>query len=134
MMAQKVYDLVKEGHSVCITGQAGTGKSYLLRNLYRMLCDDENFSADQVGLTATTGKACQVFYPLPARTVHWYCGIGDGRHRNINERVNTDPAWAEPKKRVQNLKVLIVDEISMLSRAQFEQVSAFKGLRLEYLF
>ena len=64
---QKCLDIAKLGHNVVICGQAGTGKSYLIKSIYNELTR----TGKKVALTATTGIACRQFKETcGAMTVH----------------------------------------------------------------
>ena len=58
-----------KGHNAVICGQAGTGKSFTLMHIYKHFIS----IGKNVGLTATTGIACQQFpgYAKPM-TIHRY--------------------------------------------------------------
>lgn len=67
---------VLEGHNVIILGQAGVGKTHLIKQLAMCLKEREK----KVIMTATTGLASTL---LPqGQTIHKFCGIMDGRFSN----------------------------------------------------
>ena len=57
---------ILEGHNVVITGQAGTGKSFLIRNTI----DDLKMSEINYAILCTTGIGCLQYPDLGATTVH----------------------------------------------------------------
>src|SRR4051812_26810026 len=55
---QLIKKLVLQGQNICFTGSAGTGKSFLLRELIAIL--QEKHGKNRVGITATTGTGAAV--------------------------------------------------------------------------
>lgn len=107
-----VLDAVLAGRSVFYTGCAGTGKSFLLRAIVRALPRRTTW------VTAMTGVAA---LQIGGSTLHSRAGIGLAR-RAADDLVRfmkrqTRAAWRD-------CVVLIIDEVSMLSRALFEKLDA----------
>jgi predicted ATPase len=69
--AERFHQLVKQGRNVLLTGQAGTGKSTLLRN--EINADDET-----VAITASTGIAA---LNISGSTIHRWSGMMLGPKR-----------------------------------------------------
>ena len=65
---QQVYaeQIILEGHNVVLTGQAGTGKSFLLQDVAAML----KLRETPYALLCTTGIACLQYFVFDATTVH----------------------------------------------------------------
>ena len=65
---QQVYaeQIIQEGHNVVLTGQSGTGKSFLLQDVAAML----KFRETLYALLCTTGIACLQYFDFDATTVH----------------------------------------------------------------
>lgn len=103
---QKVVDLALKGKSMFYTGAAGTGKSFVLKEMVRQLRNKHGH--EEVSVTATTGIAS---LNIDGETVHRWAGIRSG---------NGDWTWLlskmtkYAKKRWLNTSVLIIDEISMM--------------------
>ena len=96
--------------NIFLTGSAGTGKSFLLREVIEALvkCHGE----DAVAVTAPTGVAAT---NLPRGvTLHSWSGIGLGTGR-VEKLTQTIRKNSEKCQRWQTCKVLVIDEISMLS-------------------
>ncbi|CAG8752497.1 34006_t:CDS:2, partial [Racocetra persica] len=68
---KSAQELVLAGKSVFLTGAAGTGKSFLLKHLIRLL--QEKYSGEQIGITSTTGTGAII---IGGNTIHSYLGIG----------------------------------------------------------
>ena len=107
------------GECTFITGSAGTGKSYLLRYLIQKLYDLHG--VDAVGVTASTGIAA---LHIGGQTLHSFAGIGLAK----GSPDELYAAFTKGRKRVarwRKLKVLIIDEISMLGGEVFEMLEEF---------
>lgn len=105
-----------QGESFFFSGSAGTGKSYLLREIVRQL--KNKHGQDKVYVTSSTGvAACNV----GGCTLHSFAGIGIGAldFEQLEESVKKKRYVVERWKRAQ---VLIVDEVSMLDGDTFEKI------------
>ena len=106
------YQMFLEGKNILITGQAGTGKSHLVRKIVNN-CERTNRN---FAVTAMTGSAAVL---INGKTLHSWgnLGIGDKPADYLAEKILA--AW--PKKtKWQKCKVLIVDEVSMMNANFFE--------------
>lgn len=104
-----------KGENILITGPAGTGKSYTIKYIIELLrADNKN-----VGLTATTGTAAFI---IGGQTIHSFMGLGicDGSIADIFIKIRNRP---DIYKRLAELDVLIIDEVSMLDTVLFEKIS-----------
>ena len=132
---ERVLKLVMEGRSLCVTGVAGTGKSYLVKEMIARLNKAEN----SVAVTAPTGLAASL---LPnGQTLHSWAAV---------QPFMEDPDWLEDEKELESLanglisrllgsakwqerargrwvgtEVLIIDEISMVSKYLFSLLDMF---------
>lgn len=107
-------DLALAGHNFVLTGQAGSGKSFTLQEIFLKLKGE----GKNVALTCTTGIAC-ANYPMTigAKTLHHFAGLGDGRFSasQLSFLVMNDEKYQQAKQRLVKTDVLIIDEVSMLS-------------------
>lgn len=101
---ERIIILVKKGINLFITGGAGSGKSYLLRQL-------KDYFKNDIFLTASTGIAA---INIGGMTVHSFAKLGLGKDtvQKIVEKILKDP---KTLTRIINCKILAIDEISMLS-------------------
>eukprot|EP00931_Biecheleriopsis_adriatica_P005708 TRINITY_DN107193_c0_g1_i1.p1 TRINITY_DN107193_c0_g1~~TRINITY_DN107193_c0_g1_i1.p1 ORF type:complete len:550 (-),score=135.43 TRINITY_DN107193_c0_g1_i1:168-1772(-) len=99
------------GQSLFLTGEAGTGKSFLLGYIIQELK-----KLQMVAVTASTGIAAA---SLGGCTVHSFSGAGraSGDHEEIVQRVVNN---IRSRARWQETQVLVIDEISMLDGDFFE--------------
>jgi ATP-dependent DNA helicase PIF1 len=104
-----------KGENILITGPAGTGKSYTIKYIIELLkADNKN-----IGLTATTGTAAFI---IGGQTIHSFMGLGicDGSIADIFIKIKKQ---SNIYKRLAELDVLIIDEVSMLDSVLFEKIS-----------
>lgn len=107
-------NIMKSGKNVFLTGQAGAGKTYVLNQYIQRLWDC-NVS---VAITASTGIAAT---HIGGVTIHSWSGIGI--QQVLSER-DIDMIAQKEKihKQVMKARVLIIDEISMLSAKMLDNV------------
>ena len=113
---KKVIALALSGKSLFFTGSAGTGKSFVLRIMVEEL--QLKYGYNSVFVTASTGMAgCNI----QGTTLHSFAGIGLGKGtpNELVEYVNKKKHVVQRWKRA---KVLIIDEISMISASFFSKI------------
>lgn len=107
-------DILKQGYHVFLTGQAGAGKTYVLNQYINYLRE----KGVAVAMTASTGIAAT---HMNGMTIHSWSGIGikdsfeASDFRRLKER-------KELYERLRSVKVLIIDEVSMLHARQLDLV------------
>lgn len=110
---EQAINLAQAGHNLTITGQAGTGKTFLLKLLANKLSPTHN-----IALTCTTGLAT-IHYPpnLHPQTVHQFAGLRDGRYTSttLAALLLHDEHFSQARQRIISTDILIIDEISMFS-------------------
>ncbi len=107
--------LLKSGKNVFLTGSAGAGKTYVL-NQYIQYLRERNVP---VAVTASTGIAAT---HMNGMTIHAWAGIGIKDALTSSDLQNMK-AKKYLKDKLENAKVLIIDEISMLHKKQLELVN-----------
>ena len=109
------------GHNFFILGQAGTGKSTLVRKIYGILTN----AGKRVRTTETTGLA-SIRRPYDT-TVHHLFGLLDGRYNSdqLKEKVSNNDSLHRIKETLFNTDTIINDDVSMLSKKSFEDVCLY---------
>ncbi|KAL9650653.1 hypothetical protein ABK040_016370 [Willaertia magna] len=107
----KVLQCVLDGHSIFLTGVAGTGKSMLLECMIRLLRDVHN---KNVAITASTGISA---VNIGGSTIHSMAGI----RSKDNGGYDVKTAWRN-EKTWRSTDVLIIDEISMIDGEYFDKL------------
>jgi ATP-dependent DNA helicase PIF1 len=114
MKQTTALEILKTGHNVFLTGSAGTGKTHLL-NQYIDYLKERDIA---LAITAPTGIAAS---HINGMTIHSFFGIGI--RENIDEYFLDSLIQKEfLHKRLNKLKVLIIDEISMVSPELFRSI------------
>lgn len=115
-------DVLRCGVNAFLTGEPGSGKTFTTRQYLRWLRERRVPYA----VTASTGIAAT---HLGGLTVHAWCGVGVRRvvDEALLERIREIPPVL---RRVTDAKVLVIDEVSMLSAETLDAVDqCCRGLR-----
>ena len=110
---QAAFDAIEAGKSVFLTGPGGTGKSYLLNELWKR-------STKEVSLTAMTGCAA-LLLNSKAKTLHSWAGVGLGADvvpllvSKIRKSRRAALRWLKTD-------ILVIDEVSMMTPDLFEKL------------
>ena len=107
---RQAFSLLESDHNVFVTGIAGSGKSYLIREFLRHK-DPREFP-----IVATTGAAAIL---VGGRTFHSFFGLGileGGVERTVENALRQ----SRVKKRLKEAQVVVIDEASMLSPEMLE--------------
>ena len=108
-----LVDRVRGGESVFITGEAGTGKSVTTRAIAAL------FAERDIAITAPTGIAA---LNVDGLTIHSWAGVGlgSGDTETLLRGVQSN---RKAIKRWRATKLLIIDEVSMLTDRLFQSLS-----------
>lgn len=118
---QLVIEIALNKENLFISGAAGTGKSYVLRVLKEKL--RSIYNDDQIAVTALTGIAAST---IDGTTLHSFAGFGYDLSKPI--RVDAIKRWSRTK-------VLIVDEVSMMSVDLIEKLYIYvRKHKIQVLF
>lgn len=110
----EAYNKYIEGKNIFITGPGGSGKTELIRKIYK----DAKEKGKNISVCALTGCAA-VLLQCKAKTIHSWAGIGLGSGSvEANIKKVTDKEFK--KKNWKETQILIIDEVSMLSLKLFE--------------
>lgn len=116
MTQAEALTILKTGANVFLTGEPGSGKTHTINAFVAWLRD----SGIEPSVTAATGIAAT---HVGGMTLHSWSGIGisESLSRADVDRIASKEHVA---RRIQKAKVLIIEEISMLSAATFEMADA----------
>jgi ATP-dependent DNA helicase PIF1 len=121
------FELFQQGQSIFITGPGGCGKSYLLTHI-KDYCDQHLYN---IGVTAMTGCAGSL---IGGQTLHGWGGIGLAKESapDLVRKLQKKPPLL---RRWKSVKVLIIDEVSMMSMELFNKIHLIaQGIRKNDLF
>lgn len=109
-----VLEQFDKGENVMILGNAGTGKSFLIKEMKYRLRDKPK----RIVVTGTTGIAA---YNIGGITINSFMGVGTGESSigDLMKRVNGRNG---ARARIRAVDVLIIDEVSMMSAELFEKL------------
>src|ERR1035437_8128316 len=112
MTQGEALTILKTGANVFLTGEPGSGKTHTVNEFVAWL----RASGIEPSITAATGIAAT---HVSGMTLHSWSGIGISDHLT---RADVDRIASKEhiNKRITKAKVLIIEEISMLSAATFE--------------
>ncbi len=114
MTQETALSILKSGTNVFLTGEPGSGKTYLVNQYVRYLRDH----SIRVAITASTGIAAT---HISGMTIHSWSGIGIRKSltsQDLEAIVGTDRLV----KQICGTNVLIIDEISMLEAGTLDLV------------
>lgn len=111
-------EIMMAGHSVLLTGPAGSGKTYVLNKFIK----EAKQAGKQVAVTATTGLAAT---HLNGNTIHSWSGIGihDKLPKDFHEHLTKTR-----REQIEKTDVLIIDEISMLHDYRLDMIDEITRL------
>lgn len=113
IMKQSIaLDILKTGQNVFLTGQAGAGKTYVLNQYISYL----RARHIPVAITASTGIAST---HMNGMTIHAWSGMGIKDHFTKDDFIRLK-SRKSVTDRLKDIKVLVVDEISMLHAWQVD--------------
>ena len=116
MTQYEALEILKTGANVFLTGEPGSGKSHTINEYVAYLRSHGIESA----ITASTGIAAT---HIGGMTIHSWSGIGIADHLSEYEAMMI-AARTKIRKRLAHARVLIIDEVSMLSAATLSMVDA----------
>ena len=107
-----------DGKNLFVTGMAGTGKSFLIKEIKKHL--EKN--GKKVAITSLTGMSALLIGDK-AKTIHSWSGIGIGNRPVIDYFSFIRKCQPKVREAWRTTNTLIIDEISMMSDELFEKIS-----------
>jgi len=120
---QAALEVLKSGANVFLTGEPGAGKTHTILRFETWL---QESTSKKYAITASTGIAAS---HLGGKTIHSFTGIGIKRELTADDmkRILKDERVT---KRICDLDVLIIDEVSMIDAQVLENVDmVFRMIR-----
>ncbi len=112
MKQQQALAILDAGHSVFLTGPAGSGKTYVLNQFIK----NARYDGKSVAVTASTGLAAT---HLGGNTIHSWSGIGIADE--LHPKAISDMSKSR-RDQITNTDVLIIDEVSMLHDFRLDMI------------
>lgn len=120
---QKVYNLIKKGENVFITGGAGTGKSYILKHLKDFIPELKNNITSTTGVSAINieGVTINSWAKFKVNFNYNELYLKENIENEIFKQATKSAKYAkkEHKEKIKKTTMLAIDEISMLSDYTF---------------
>jgi len=110
----EALEIVKSKRNLFLTGSAGTGKSFTIREIVRYL---ENMNINY-GLTALTGCAAVL---INGQTIHSFLGLGISR--DLKTIIKNLEKFKKQLAIIKDLQTLIIDEVSMMDNQLLELIN-----------
>lgn len=121
---QFAFDTFKQGKNIFITGPGGTGKSFLIKQMVKW----SSINGKRISVCALTGCAA-VLLECNAKTIHSWSSIGLGK-TPVDKLAYRISRNSKKLYKWKNTDILIVDEVSMMSKKIFELLDSLgKTLR-----
>jgi ATP-dependent DNA helicase PIF1 len=116
MTQKEALDILKTGGNVFLTGEPGSGKTHTINQYIKYLRDRDV----EVAITASTGIAAT---HIGGMTIHSWSGIGI---KSKLDKYDLDKIASSEyvSKRIRRARVLVIDEVSMLSAETLSMVEA----------
>ena len=89
--------LARNGHNIVILGQAGTGKTYTISHIIKLMKDN----GKNVGVCSSTGISASHMSKYGAKTIHSWSCLEDGRYTDseLADLIQYDQKYVEAKNR-----------------------------------
>ena len=114
---QQAMNCMLKGKNVFVTGPGGTGKSYCIFYFLAKM-KEMGLTKEEIAVTSTTGISASL---IGGTTLHRFAGIGIG-NKSFEYYYDSISNDHFKKKKWTKCKILIIDEVSMLSPRLFEML------------
>lgn len=111
-MHKEILETLEHNNVAFLTGPGGTGKTYNINKI----CEE----VGRVARTATTGVAAT---HISGETIHRFSGIGTLKNIDSIDRITKSYYFSNISRAINLSRLVVVDEVSMLHRNQFELIN-----------
>ena len=118
---QKAFNLVKAGTTIFMTGAGGVGKTYVLKEIVVWA----NKAGKNLALTSSTGTSALTLGNGMAKTIHSYLHIFLAKKTPYEMSLYTKSKAPQVVKKLKELEILAIDELSMISDELFDKISEY---------
>jgi ATP-dependent DNA helicase PIF1 len=115
------FEEFKLNKNIFLTGPAGAGKTVTINKCIDY-CKENNI---KFGITSSTGSSALL---IGGKTLHSYLGIGLAKKSAKDLYIHNRYKLSHTVKKIRELNVLIIDEISIIDSELFEKVSEYLAL------
>jgi ATP-dependent DNA helicase PIF1 len=115
------FEEFKSNKNIFLTGPAGAGKTVTINKCIDY-CKENNI---KFGITSSTGSSALL---IGGKTLHSYLGIGLAKKSAKDLYIHNRYKLSHTVKKIRELNVLIIDEISIIDLELFEKVSEYLAL------
>ena len=114
----EAFKAMKNGLNIFITGPGGSGKSHVINFFVEYYKNNYENDENKLYVTSSTGLSSLLINGI---TINQYSGIGIG-DKEIDYYVKKISKNKKTRERWRNTKILIIDEVSMISSDIFEKL------------
>jgi ATP-dependent DNA helicase PIF1 len=118
---QKAFNLVKSGKTIFMTGAGGVGKTYVLKEIVKWASQ----AGKNLALTSSTGTSALTLGNGMAKTIHSYLHIFLAKKTPYEMSLYTKHKAPQVVKKLKELEILAIDELSMISDELFDKISEY---------
>jgi ATP-dependent DNA helicase PIF1 len=118
---ERCFDAFKKGNSLVMTGPAGCGKSFLIKEMHKYALENKK----NIAVTALTGAAAALISGL---TLHGWAGVGLATGSSQEIHLSMRKYRKTHIQRWKDLDILIIDEISMMGSDLFNKLHGLAQL------
>ena len=114
----EAFKAMNDGYNIFITGPGGSGKSHVINLFVEYYRNNYENEQNKLYVTSSTGLSSLLINGI---TINQFSGIGTGE-KDIDYYIKRISKNKKSRDRWKNTRILIIDEISMISSELFEKL------------